>query len=235
MKNEILKEILTDTASSPLAVHISIGVKLIISFIEGLILGAERQHRKQTIGLRTVILISVSSTLLMIVSIYVGEKYSGDSARIAAQVVSGIGFLGGGAIMKQGMNIRGLTSAATIWGSAAIGLAVGAGLYIPSFITLLLFIFSLIVLDKIESHFFPTGKTRTLSIIFKNDNLDFQKLHDTIELHGVNILSTDIDQQLEEGRLKLKFSVRSPEEIDMISLRNDILQFGTLEEINLSI
>ena len=96
MENEILNEIISDTANNSIPQYISIAIKLLVGFFEGLILGLERKIRQQAIGMRTVIIITVASSLVMIVSIYLGETHGTDPARIAAQVVSGIGFLGGG-------------------------------------------------------------------------------------------------------------------------------------------
>ena len=108
-------------------------LRLCLSLIAGGLIGFERESRRQPAGLRTHILISVGSTLLMLLSIYIPQHYfdmkSGDPGRIAAQVVSGIGFLGAGAIIKLGNNVKGLTTAASIWVVAGIGLALGAGLY----------------------------------------------------------------------------------------------------------
>lgn len=117
------------------------GIRLIISFFCGLLLGIERKSRQNAVGIRTLVLISVSCCLLSILSVYVAQTYStatgkGDPTRIISTVITGIGFIGGGAILKQGLNIRGLTTAAIILTTAAIGLSCGAGLYEPAIITL---------------------------------------------------------------------------------------------------
>lgn len=96
--------------------------------------GAEREMRDQVAGLRTHILVSVGSCLFTLVSIYgftafQAPKASIDPSRVAAQIVTGIGFLGAGAIIRQGLNIRGLTTAASLWIIAAVGMAVGVGMY----------------------------------------------------------------------------------------------------------
>jgi putative Mg2+ transporter-C (MgtC) family protein len=96
--------------------------------------GAEREMRDQAAGLRTHILVSVGSCLFTLVSIYgfgafEGAKSAVDPSRVAAQIVTGIGFLGAGAIIRHGLNIRGLTTAASLWIMAAVGMAVGVGMY----------------------------------------------------------------------------------------------------------
>ncbi|MBQ1984140.1 MAG: MgtC/SapB family protein, partial [Spirochaetaceae bacterium] len=90
------EQVFFDTSALSLAEYLQIGFKIFLSFIAGFILGLERKIRQQAIGVRTVILISISSTLLMLLSLHMGKTYGSDSSRLAAQVVSGIGFLGGG-------------------------------------------------------------------------------------------------------------------------------------------
>ena len=145
-----------------------------MSLAAGFLLGLERQFHRQPAGLKTHILICVGSTLLMIVSLLLagglnyldstgrfsagaGEftRLAGDPARLAAQVVSGIGFLGGGAILRQGFNVKGLTTAATIWVSAAIGLAVGIGAFFSAGITLGCALVTLVLLERFEEQLFP--------------------------------------------------------------------------------
>ena len=107
-------------------------VKLLGAVLIGGGVGLERELKGKPAGLRTNILICVGSALLMDLSIGLSEKYGGDPGRIAAQVVTGIGFLGAGTILHTRGMITGLTSAATIWVVAAIGLTIGAGLFIEA-------------------------------------------------------------------------------------------------------
>jgi putative Mg2+ transporter-C (MgtC) family protein len=208
--------------------------RIVLSFLAGALIGLERKIRQQPIGMRTVVLISVSSTLLMILSLEMSTKGTGDPGRIAAQVVSGIGFLGGGAILRQGLNIKGLTSAAIIWASAAIGLAIGAGLYIVSFLALAVCIASLIFLDKFEMKYFPAERTKHLELVFKNNRLDFKALHAVIESHGLIILNMDTGKVMSEKILRISFSVRTPDIVDILALSENIQNIGKLEEINLT-
>ncbi|MDQ0203842.1 MgtC/SapB family protein [Pectinatus haikarae] len=114
-------------------------IRLVLSAILGGIIGYERQYKHKSAGLRTNVLVCVGSCLIMLLSqmIYadVEGKTNADPARLAAQVVSGIGFLGAGAIIKEGVNIIGLTTAACIWVVSGVGLAIGAGYYTGAFLT----------------------------------------------------------------------------------------------------
>ncbi|MBS3898307.1 MAG: MgtC/SapB family protein [Dethiobacter sp.] len=128
-------------------------LRLILAGILGGAVGFERERHNRPAGLRTHILVCLGSALVMIVSVVgfggaLGPR--GDQARIAAQVVSGIGFLGAGTIMRQGSSVRGLTTAASLWVVAAVGLATGIGLYLAAVSTTVLILISLFSLTKIE-------------------------------------------------------------------------------------
>lgn len=134
-------------------VDLHILMKLGISAIFGLIIGLEREIRNKPLGLKTSLVICLSSCLLTIVSIESANKYAVaglhvmDPMRLAAQVVSGIGFLGAGVILRKHNDvIIGLTTAAMIWGAAGLGIAVGAGFYVEAFFGLMLILVSVIVL-----------------------------------------------------------------------------------------
>ena len=101
-------------------------IQLIMSFFIGAIIGAEREYRTKTAGLRTMIMICLGSTLFTELSITLGVN---SPDRIASNIVTGIGFLGAGVIFKDGLSISGITTATTIWITAALGMAVGAGEY----------------------------------------------------------------------------------------------------------
>ncbi|MBX5483004.1 MAG: MgtC/SapB family protein [Myxococcaceae bacterium] len=125
-------------------------------------LGIEREWRRQSAGFRTHILVSVGACLFTVVGAYAfntpGESASGvlrvDISRVASQVVVGIGFLGGGAILKSGLNVRGLTTAANLWLAAAVGMSVGVGYYFAAFITVVVALLALTGLRPIERRLF---------------------------------------------------------------------------------
>lgn len=136
--------------------ELEIVFRLVLAAILGGIIGLERESVNKSAGFRTHTLVSVGSSLIMIVSISLFLDYSNlsnriDPGRIAAQVVSGIGFLGAGTIMRSGANVKGLTTAATLWVVAGIGLAVGSGAYLAAFATTIIVFFSLVYLFKVEN------------------------------------------------------------------------------------
>src|SRR5688572_10998503 len=100
-------------------------LKLLISVLIGIIIGGEREYRNKSAGFRTIILICLGSTIFTILSGKIGDDTG--ASRVAANIVTGIGFLGAGAIMREGLTVQGLTTASTIWVAAALGMAVGGG------------------------------------------------------------------------------------------------------------
>lgn len=130
-------------------------LRLIVSAILGGVIGYERQAKHKSAGLRTHMLVSIGSCLIMTLSINLYGTVQGltnaDPARLAAQVVSGIGFLGAGSIMKEGLTVKGLTTAASLWVVSGIGLAVGGGFYVSALLATF-FIFSiLVILTRMEA------------------------------------------------------------------------------------
>src|SRR5207253_3460082 len=109
-------------------------LKLLLALAMGAVIGTEREYKTKAAGFRTVILIMVGSTLFTIISSVMGGP--GDPARVASNIVTGIGFIGAGAIFKEGNFVKGLTTAAVIWISAAIGMSIGVGQYQFAFIAL---------------------------------------------------------------------------------------------------
>lgn len=145
-------------------------IRLVVAAILGGIVGIERGSGDRPAGFRTHILVCVGSALFMLVSLYgfddvypqtakleedIGQRR--DSARIAAQVVSGIGFLGAGTILHEGLTIRGLTTAASLWMVSAIGLAAGSGMYFLSSVATIITMITLVTFHTWESALLPTA------------------------------------------------------------------------------
>ena len=137
-------------------------VKLLCAFLIGAIIGAEREYHDKTAGLRTIILISVGSALFTIFSIHIGGD--NDPARITAQIVSGVGFLGAGVILHQGRQVKGLTTASTVWLAAALGIGAGSGYLLFTTVAALLALFVLWVLPVVETALEASRLTRVYQI-----------------------------------------------------------------------
>ena len=125
--------------------------RLLTAALLGALLGFEREMKQKSAGLRTNILISVGSALFTLMSYELAQGANGDPGRVAAQIVTGIGFLGAGAIMRTDSGVQGLTTAATVWVNAAVGVAAGGGEYHLAFIATGVTLAALLVLQPLES------------------------------------------------------------------------------------
>ena len=141
--------------------------RLGMALLVGAIIGAERERHKKAVGLRTLILISLGSALFTILSYRIGLDNSNEPGRIAANIVSGIGFLGAGVILEERGRVTGLTTAATIWLTAALGMAAGAGEYILSAGAGLMALIVLMLFTRFEEYLEISSETRTYQITTK--------------------------------------------------------------------
>ncbi|MBC7345752.1 MAG: MgtC/SapB family protein, partial [Clostridia bacterium] len=164
----------------PYDIQLTIALRLILAFLFGLIIGWERTSQQKPAGSRTHGLVCLASALFMIISTYGFLDFPGqkDPARLAAQVVTGMGFIGAGAIWREGSWVRGLTTASTLWVSSALGLALGIGLYIPATVTLILAYctLQLYTLKKIL-----TGRDEWLERVQVYEALDLESLKIALE------------------------------------------------------
>lgn len=138
--------------------------RLLLAMAIGFLLGIEREHRDKSAGLRTLTLICLGSCLFMIVSITLN---AGTTDRIASNIVTGIGFIGAGVIFKSEKGVNGITTAATIWATAAVGMAVGSGLYLVSLGACAMILIVLSLFIKFEQLIEKINKERVYTIVLK--------------------------------------------------------------------
>ncbi|CAN5823316.1 hypothetical protein BH20CHL8_BH20CHL8_00930 [soil metagenome] len=139
------------TPDLSLATQLDLALRLTVGLVLGAIIGFERELQRQPAGFRTHSLVSLGAALFTVVSAYGFTGDLVDPTRIAAQIVSGIGFIGAGTILQHRGHIRGLTTAASLWAVAAIGTAAGAGLFIVAVVGTLLILVVLSILDRVEA------------------------------------------------------------------------------------
>ncbi|SDD31378.1 putative Mg2+ transporter-C (MgtC) family protein [Mucilaginibacter pineti] len=167
-------------------------LRLFVAALLGSIIGWERERRQWTAGLRTHMMVSLGSALIMLVSMYgfndvIGKPgISLDPSRVAAQVVSGIGFLGAGTIFfLRNEIVKGLTTAAGLWTVAAIGLAVGGGLYIEAVATTLIAFIILAVFKPFENRFFKKNRYRKIRMLLAQKHVDFDAIEVVLNEHNI--------------------------------------------------
>ncbi|MDF2803784.1 MAG: MgtC/SapB transporter [Anaerocolumna sp.] len=207
-------------------------LRLILSAVAGGIVGMEREASNRPAGLRTHILVTLGSTLIMLISMYgfqgLGADHSGgEPARLAAQVVSGIGFLGAGTILRTGNNIRGLTTAASIWVCGGIGLAIGNGYYLGGVATTIIVLFSLRslgFLHKKESK----CQDKLLSVHCKErvgliGDIGQILGKNNININDIKVNSEDNIQEGEDLIIEITFKVKLPSKLTNFGFFDEIL------------
>jgi putative Mg2+ transporter-C (MgtC) family protein len=182
-------------------------VQLLIAAAFGGVIGVERQIQGQNAGFRTQLLVCLGSCLFTILSVHFYEIYGkvADPARISAQIVVGIGFLGAGAILRHGEYIRGLTTAATLWAVSAIGIAVGLGEYSLATFATFLALGNLIILKQIE-HILPQHKYCTVTVKLKGtEELNINEL---VAGYDIKVISSKFDLFKERNTIEQKIALR---------------------------
>ena len=137
-------------ADLSIEIQLELTVRLVAALLLGAVIGWERELQRMPAGFRTHALVSLGSASFTVLSAYAFTGPGSDPTRIAAQIVSGIGFLGGGAILHYGGTVRGLTTAASLWSVAAVGMAAGAGLLVLAAVSTVLIIIGLEVFQRLE-------------------------------------------------------------------------------------
>ncbi len=188
-------------------------IKLLLAATAGGIIGFEREKHGRPAGLRTHLLVSVGSCLMLLVSEAFLLKYGGlgvdssvrvDPGRTAAQIVTGIGFIGAGVILKEGVNIRGLTTAASLWMASGLGMAFGIGLFSAGAMATLLALFSLFFLKKLES-LIHKDRYLHLTVVASSGRDIFDDLERLFGERGLHISDIASTLDLERGEAIFKF------------------------------
>ena len=184
-------------------------IRICIAALLGGVLGFEREIHGRPAGLRTHFLVSMGAAVFMMLSPYVAKmepEIIGDPGRIAAQIVSGIGFLGAGAIVKEGVSIRGLTTAASLWVAAAIGMTTGVGSYKGAIVVSGLALIALELLPHIET-IFKKQSYWVLEVITPLE-AGVSDILDAVKKQKVRILQCDQDRDYENDTLKITLLIR---------------------------
>ncbi|MCM8779219.1 MAG: MgtC/SapB family protein [Candidatus Omnitrophica bacterium] len=181
--------------------------RLILSVVLSGLIGLEREAHGRAAGLRTHILVCIGSCLIMFTSMHLYEVYKGlavvDPARIAAQVVSGIGFLGAGTILRFRASVRGLTTAASLWTVAGLGLAIGSGFYKAAYFTTLLALIALILLNKLERIWLRKDWYKFIEVETRDELQPLEEIRKILSFYDVEIRDFEI-VRFEEDKVLLR-------------------------------
>ena len=183
-------------------------LRLTVSMVLGGAIGFERERDSQPAGLRTHMILVMGSCLAMILSINMSANAGSDPARLAAQVISGIGFLGAGAILRSGFNVKGLTTATTVWTTAIIGLAVGYGYYLVGVFTTVLVLVVLTLVSLFEKKFIRRNVIRIIKVDAVDNPHIFRTVRKEISRNAVQILSYKTQRSLKSGHVRVEFIAR---------------------------
>lgn len=172
-------------------------IRIILACVLGGLIGMERESVNRPAGFRTHILVCMSASLVMLTGIFLFDKYNNntnlDPARLGAQVISGIGFLGAGTIMREGLTIRGLTTAASLWAVACIGLATGSGFYSGSIIGTVFVFIILFFFSKFENYVSKKHNEIYLKIIAINQPGQIGKIGTELGKMNISIVNIKLE------------------------------------------
>ncbi|MBN1526815.1 MAG: MgtC/SapB family protein [Candidatus Omnitrophica bacterium] len=189
------------------------------------VVGFEREFHGRAAGFRTHILLCMGSTLIMLTSIHIFEVYSAsapcDPARIAAGVITGIGFLGAGAIMRSRGSVRGLTTASSLWVMTGVGLAVGSGMYFGATITTFLTIVALMVFGRLEHTMIRKDWYKTLAIEMKEGTDYLKAVKALVAEYEGEITDFDIERAKEGDLVTLRIGVKLRDKRQVEALLQD--------------
>ncbi len=216
--------------------ELDVAARLLVAALLGAAIGLEREIHDHPAGMRTHLLVALGSALFTVISIFgfvgvlgAGQSTPVDPSRVAAQVVTGIGFLGAGAILKFGTTVRGLTTAASLWTAAAIGMAAGAADYVLAAVGTAIVVFSLWPLNWVEDRIHgPAAEIANMRLELRR--LDaIGRISDAARTHRLDLVSIDT-QRLAKGRYEvaLQLRVRSA-----TSLESFVLALGSLADVDI--
>jgi putative Mg2+ transporter-C (MgtC) family protein len=197
--------------------YYDISIRLVIALVIGAMIGLERSYHGRPAGFRTHTLVCVASSLLMLVTVYEGQWFTPqsmqrvvvDPTRMAQGIMTGIGFLGAGVIMKEGLSVRGLTTAASIWITAAIGILTGIGFYFPAAVATALTLGTLSMFRWIEARMPAHYYAHYMVRFGKNSAMPVTQLRQLVAEHGFSIANLSYYKTAEGQYLEYRMVIRT--------------------------
>lgn len=223
----------------------TLAARLALSALLGLVVGIEREIRRQPAGMRTHMLICVGAAVFTIISLHIPLyhlhipfsrlpiEFRSDPARIAAQIVSGIGFLGAGAIIKFGTNVRGITTAASMWAVAAVGMAAGAGMPDLAISATVIILIVLVLFERFELRLFFIEHFKTIEVRCLPQTASVEVVRGAIARRYIRIRTVDYESDNVGGLSVMRFSVRISEQVPVQQLVDDILALPGVQGVRI--
>ena len=207
--------------------ELEIILRLGIAALLGMLVGYERERQNQPAGLRTHTILAIGSCLAMTISINIAFQFAsqgqiGDPARLASQVVSGIGFLGAGAILRYGTNVKGLTTATSLWTIAMVGLAIGAGHYLAGGATTAMLLIILVLLNVLEKKLIRVYETITVSVTAVNNPALLENLLTLFKQMKKKVLSVSMEADLPNDNQTVSIVLKTRENDEMDDIREGL-------------
>ena len=201
--------VLAQFTAPELWVQVEYLVRIFVAACLGLLIGSERKNRNKSAGIRTHVIVALGAALIMVVSKYgFMDVEKADAARVAAQVVSGIGFLGAGVIFVRNNLVNGLTTAAGIWATAGVGLALGAGMYVVGISSALLVLLIQFVMHRI-AYFADVASGGLIRMTLVKREGIVQSMEDYLQREKLSVISVKINKT-KKDEVKLEFDVVFP-------------------------
>jgi putative Mg2+ transporter-C (MgtC) family protein len=216
---------------------------LLVATVAGGLIGLERSYHARPAGFRTHVLVCVASSLLMLVTVNQAKWFTGapldivrvDPTRMAQGIMTGIGFLGGGVIVREGLTVRGLTTAASIWVTAAIGILAGVGFYNTVLIGAVITIGTLTVFRKVENRM-PSQIFANNTIVFGRDNyMSETEVRELLLINGFSVANISYRLMEKGERLEYRMTVCTMDSGNIEKLSKTLLGLASIVEFNISI
>lgn len=210
-------------------------IKLVLACVLGGIIGYERESMHRPAGFRTHILVCVGAALVMVTSEFIFNKYyprvNADPARLGAQVISGIGFLGAGTIIREGFNVKGLTTAASLWAVSCVGIAVGIGFYEGAIAATVLIYITLLLLRKMEKSISSRKQSRVFYIQAKNIPGIVSDINGLLEKSQVPIHKMEFITNESDNSLTVKLLVKAEHDFASGNMMSELQNLELIKKV----
>ena len=210
-------------------------IRLVLSLVLGGIIGLERETTNKPAGFRTHILVCMGSAVIMLTSIFIFSQFQGktnvDPTRIPAQVVSGIGFLGAGTIIREGASVKGLTTAASLWAVSAIGLAIGAGFYYGATLATFMVLLTLVTFNKLDQLILKKRFLQMLFVVIDDSPGQLGKIGSCLGEMNISIRNIKMES-LDENRLMITLMIPKINRLEFEEIKEKLQEIGGVYEVN---